>query len=58
MIKIIYNILLGAVKRVLVLNGIMPIPIVCNRKLKDIVDILVLYLSSVGASGVVPELNV
>ena len=50
--------MLGAVKWVVGLNGIMSIPIVCNRQLKDISDILVLYLSSVGASGVVLELNV
>ena len=55
--KIIDNIVLGAVKRVIVLNGIMSIPIFCYRKLKDIINILVLYLSSVGASGVVLELN-
>ena len=58
MLKIIDHLVLGAVKRVVVLNGIMSIPIVCNRKLKDIIEILVLYLSSVGASGVVLELNV
>ena len=56
--KIIYHLVLGAVKRVVVLNGIMSITIVCNLKLKDIIDILVLYLSSVGASGVVLEINV
>ena len=57
-LKTIGHLVLGAVKRVVVLNGIMSIPIVCNHKLKDIIDILVLYLSSVGASGVVLELNV
>ena len=49
--------MLGEVKRLVVLNGIMSIPIVCNLKLKDIIEILVLYISSVGASGVVLELN-
>ena len=50
--------MLGAVKWVMGLNGIMSIPIVCNSKIKDIIEILVLYLSSVGASGVVLVLNV
>ena len=58
MLKIIDNLVLGAVKRVVVLSRIMSMPIVCNRKLKDIIEILVIYLSSVGASGVVLELNV
>ena len=58
MLKIIYQIVLGAVKRVVVLNGMVSIPIVCNRKLKDIIEILVLYLSSVGAYGVLLEINV
>ena len=57
-LKIIDHIVLGEVKRVVVLNGIMSIPIVFNRKLKDIIEILVLYLSSVGASGVVLDINV
>ena len=57
-LKIIDPLVLGAVKGLVVLNGIMSIPIVCNRKLKDIIEILVLYLSSVGASGVVLEINV
>ena len=57
-LKIIDHLVLGAVKRVVVLNAIMSIPIVCNRKLKDIIDILVIYLSSVGASEVVLKLNV
>ena len=56
MLKIIYHHMLGAVERLVVLNGIISIPIVCNRKLKDIVEILVLYLSSVGTSGVLLEL--
>ena len=56
-LKIIDSLVLGAVKRVVVLNGIMSIPIVCNRKLKDIIEILVLYLSSVDASGAVLDLN-
>ena len=58
MLKIIDHLVLGAVKRVVFLNGIMSIRIVCNRKLKDFIEILVPYLSSVGASGVVLELNV
>ena len=58
MLKVTDHILLGAVKRVVLLNGIMSIPIVCNCKLKDIIEILVIYLSSVGASGVVLEINV
>ena len=57
-LKIIDGPVLGAVKRVVVLNGIMSIPIFCNRKLKGIIEILVIYLGSVGASGVVLELNV
>ena len=52
------HLVLGAVKQLVVLNGIMSIPIVCNCKLKVIIEILVLYLSSFGASGVVLELNV
>ena len=58
MLKVTDHLLLGAVKRVVLLNGIMSIPIVCNCKLKDIIEILVIYLSSVGASGVVLEINV
>ena len=57
-LKKIYHIVLGAVKRVVVMNGILSIPIFCNRKLKYIIDIPVLYLSSVVESGVVVELNV
>ena len=57
-LKIIDHLVLGAIKRVVVLNGIMSIPIVFNRKLKDIIDILLLYLSSVGASGVVLKIHV
>ena len=58
MLKIIDHIVLGVVKWVVVLNGIMSIPIVFNFKLKDIIEILVLYPISVGAYGVVLELNV
>ena len=57
-LKIIDHLVLGAVKWLVVLNGIMSIPIFCNRKLKDIIEILVLYLSSVGDSGVVLKINV
>ena len=58
MLKIIDHLVLGEVKWVVVLNGIMSITIVYNCKLKYIIDILVLYIISVGASGVVLELNV
>ena len=58
MLKIIDCLLFGTVKQVVVLNGIMSIPIFFNCKLKDIIEILVLYLSSVGAYGLVLELNV
>ena len=58
MLKIIDGPVLGAVKQVVVLNGIMSIPIFYNRKLNGIIEILLLYFSSVGASGVVLELNV
>ena len=57
-LKIIYHHVLGAVKQLVVLNGIMSIPIVCYHKLKDIIEILLIYQSSVGTSGVVLELNV
>ena len=57
-LKIIDCLMLGAFKRLVGLNGIMSIPIFCNSKLKYIIEILVLYLSSAGASGVVLELNV
>ena len=57
-LKIIDRLVLGAGKQVVVLNGIMSKPILCNRKLNYIIEILVLYLSSVGASGVVLDLNV
>ena len=57
-LKTIDHIVLVVVKRVVVLNGLMSIPIVCNCKLKDVIEILVLYLSSVDASGVVLYLNV
>ena len=57
MIKIIDHLVLGTVKWVVVLNGIMSIAIICILKLKDIIEILLLYLSSIGAYGVVLELN-
>ena len=57
-LKIIDRLVLGAGKQVVVLNGIMSIPIFCNPKLKYTIDILVLYLSSVGTSGVLLNLNV